>query len=102
MKLIDSELKKDSSRMMEKQSHLLKKAQPEFSSKKKKDEEDDDDSIDSEELNIEDDESKIEAAAVAKTSQHVSRYLEDYKFNDETAKLIFKLPLNTKKILMTK
>lgn len=41
IKFIDSELKKDSSRMNEKQSYLLKRPQSEFAVKKRKNQDDD-------------------------------------------------------------
>jgi hypothetical protein len=96
IKLIDSELRKDSHRMSEKTAHLLKRAQPEFVSKRKKDEEDDDgqESIPSEDLNSSinlDNESLLSPAPKVASAQdaiknrysaHINRYLEDLKFGD--------------------
>lgn len=52
VKLIDSELKKDSSRLNEKTSYLLKKAQPEFAAGKKKADDEDDEEEDDENVSI--------------------------------------------------
>lgn len=109
IKFIDSELKKDSSRMNEKTSYLLKKPQSEMKKKKNQDDEDQDNgSIPSDDLNMSgDEEAKDDEVGGGNKppqfniSSNTARYLEDIEFGAQDAKITIKLPLNTKKILMT-
>lgn len=125
-RLIFSELNKNSKRTMEKSNLLLKKPQSEFSKKKKKqrgeeeleeeeeeeDEEQDENDLEMEEFEISSMEKKMQSEHEVleekeKTSEekhniHSLKYVENLSFEGDTANVIIRLPLNSKKILMTK